>query len=57
MPGSHIPIKNLETLLANPPDILLILPWNISDEVIQNFNDLRETGTEFYIAVPELKKL
>ena len=57
MPGSHIPIKNPECLIANPPDILLILPWNISNEVIQNFNDLRVTGMEFYIAVPELKKL
>lgn len=57
MPGSHIPIKNPECLIANPPDILLILPWNISNEVIQNFNNLRATGMEFYIAVPELKKL
>lgn len=57
MPGSHIPIKNPKCLIANPPDILLILPWNISNEVIQNFNDLRVTGMEFYIAVPELKKL
>lgn len=57
MPGSHIPIKNPECLIANPPDILLILPWNISNEVIHNFNHLRATGMEFYIAVPELKKL
>lgn len=57
MPGSHIPIKNPECLIADPPDILLILPWNISSEVIQNFNDLRSTGMEFYTAVPELRKL
>jgi hypothetical protein len=57
MPGSHIPIKNPECLITDPPDILLILPWNISSEVIQNFNDLRATGMEFYTAIPELRKL
>ena len=57
MPGSHIPIKNPECLITDPPDILLILPWNIATEVLENFDNLRATGMEFYTAIPELRKL
>ena len=57
MPGNHIPIVSPEDLKKIKLDYLLILPWNISNEIKeQNFN-LEKNGVKFIIAVPELKIL
>jgi hypothetical protein len=57
LPGSHIPIHSPEMLSKVRPDVLLILPWNIADEVLLQNRDLLELGCDFYVAVPELRKL
>ena len=57
MPGSHIPIRSPEALRENPPDSVVILPWNIAGEVRTQLADLAETGTRFVTAVPELRFL
>jgi hypothetical protein len=57
MPGSHIPILSPEKLRDLKPDYLLILPWNIADEVQKECIFLKEKGTTFLIAVPEIKIL
>lgn len=54
MPGSHIPIYSPEALRANPPDYVVILPWNIAPEVREHFDDLVATGVRFLTTVPEL---
>lgn len=55
MPGSHIPILQPERLLELKPDFVIILPWNIAEEVkIQNA-ELVESGTKFVSAIPELR--
>lgn len=54
MPGSHIPIYSPEYLLDNRPDFLLILPWNIAEEVKQQNASLAQTGTQFVTAIPSL---
>ncbi len=54
MPGSHIPIMAPVALDENPPDFLLILPWNIVSEVKQQNARLVELGTKFITAVPKL---
>jgi SAM-dependent methyltransferase len=54
MPGSHIPILPPGALQENRPDYLLILPWNIADEVIAQMSCLAVQGTRFVTAVPEL---
>ena len=54
MPGSHIPIFNAEAIIEAKPDYVLVLPWNIAEEVrSQLFQDL--PNTQFVTAVPELK--
>lgn len=54
LPGSHIPILPPEKLENLNPDFLLILPWNIADEIkIQN-SKLRNKGTKFVTAIPKL---
>ena len=55
MPGSHIPILHPEEIIKKRPDYLLILPWNISEEIIESLSELKEIGIKFIIAVPEIK--
>lgn len=57
MPGSHIPIRPAGELASNPPNYLLILPWNIAEEVMKQNKALRDQGTRFVRAVPELEIL
>jgi hypothetical protein len=57
MPGSHIPILHPNEMLARQYDYVLILPWNIADEVIKQNNQLISRGKQFVIAVPLLKIL
>ncbi len=54
LPGSHIPIVGPEILKSQPPDYLLILPWNLASEIKQQHSYLATSGTKFVIAVPEL---
>ena len=55
LPGSRIPILPPEALRENKPDIILIIPWNIATEIIQQHAYVREWDGIFIIAVPELQ--
>lgn len=55
MPGSHIPILAPEELRERRPDYVLILPWNIADEVVKSNEFVREWGGKFVVAVPALR--
>ena len=55
MPGSRIPIVSPEALHSQRPDYLVILPWNIADEVKQQNAALTKIGTQFVTAVPKLE--
>ena len=57
MPGSHIPIVAPHQLKNVKLDYLLILPWNISTEIITQNIDLKRCGVKFVTAVPGLKIL
>jgi SAM-dependent methyltransferase len=57
MPGSHIPIVAPHQLKNRKLDYLLILPWNISTEIITQNMDLKRRGVKFVTAVPDLKIL
>ncbi len=54
MPGSRIPIVAEERLAAERPDYVVILPWNLSDEVIAQLSYIRAWGGQFVTAVPRL---
>ncbi|QIK38962.1 hypothetical protein GWK36_14260 [Caldichromatium japonicum] len=54
LPGSHIPILALSVLMDFAPDYLLILPWNIAEEVREQNAALAARGTQFVTAVPHL---
>jgi len=55
MPGSHIPILPPGALIERAPDYLLILPWNIAEEIKAQQTALAATGTKFVTAVPRLE--
>lgn len=56
-PGSHIPIVPTEKLRETRPDYVVILPWNIADEVRHNMAFIAEWGGRFVVAVPETSVL
>ena len=55
MPGSHIPILAPAQLRERRPDYVVILPWNIADEVVKANDFVREWGGQFVVAVPALR--
>ena len=55
LPGSRIPVVSPEELRKAKPDYLLILPWNIREEIMAQMSALKAWGGQFITAVPELK--
>ena len=55
MPGSRIPIVDEAYLKAHRPDLILILPWNLREEVMTQLAYVQEWGGEFVTAVPSLE--
>lgn len=54
LPGSRIPIYHPDTVRARRPDYLLILPWNIQDEIVSQMAYIREWGGQFVVPIPTL---
>jgi SAM-dependent methyltransferase len=54
MPGSHIPILHPDAIREQRPDLVVILPWNISAEVRDRLQFISQWGGRFVTAVPEL---
>ena len=55
LPGTRLPICSPEQLFENPPDYVLILPWNLKDEILQELSELRQLGTKFITPIPEIE--
>ena len=54
LPGSHILVVTEQKIKKEKPDYILILPWNIKDEIIQHLSYINEWGGKFVIAIPNL---
>ena len=57
LPGSRIPVVSEDRIKIEKPDFVLILPWNLSEEVTSQLSYIREWGGQFVCAVPELRFL
>ena len=57
MPGSRIPIVDEAQLIAHQPSHVLILPWNLKEEVMAQLAYIRAWGGQFVTAVPTLEVL
>lgn len=57
LPGVHIPVYGPERIRETRPDYVLILPWNIKDEVMVQMADVRGWGGKFVVPIPEVRVL
>ncbi len=55
LPGTHIPIFHPDKIKETKPDYLLILPWNIKDEIIEQMSYIRDWGGQFVVPIPEVE--
>jgi SAM-dependent methyltransferase len=54
LPGTHIPIHSIDRLREDRPDYLLILPWNLKEEIIEQNKFIRSWGGRFIVPIPEV---
>jgi SAM-dependent methyltransferase len=57
LPGTHIPIRDPKKIDETRPDYVLILPWNLKDEIREQMHHIREWGGRFVVPIPEVKVL
>ena len=55
MGGNHIPIYHPDRIREKKPDYVLILPWNLKDEIMDQLSYIREWGGQFVVPIPEFK--
>jgi len=57
LPGSHVPILDTDEVARRRPDALLILPWNLRDEITAQMSEIRSWGGRFVVPIPSLTVL
>jgi SAM-dependent methyltransferase len=57
LPGSHIPIRSPEPILEDRPEVVLILPWNLTAEIVEQLSFIGDWGGRFAARTPELRLL
>ena len=57
LPGTHIPIHEPDHIRSTKPDYVLILPWNLKDEVMRDMSYIREWGGRFVVPIPDVEIL
>lgn len=55
LPGSRIPIFTANKIMEEKPDFILILPWNLKTEIMNQLTDIRKYGGRFIVPIPEPK--
>jgi len=54
LPGTHIPIHHPDRIRETKPDYVVILPWNLGDEIMEQLRFIREWGGRFVIPIPRV---
>jgi ABC-type Fe3+-hydroxamate transport system substrate-binding protein len=54
LPGTRIPIHAPEKIRETKPDVIVILPWNLRTEIVEQLAYAREWGARFVVPIPEL---
>ncbi len=57
LPGTRIPIRAPEAIFETRPDYVLILPWNLRDEIAGQMAGIRDWGGRFLVAIPSVRLL
>jgi len=55
LPGSRIPVVSPEDLMKKKPDYIVILPWNLKSEIVEQLKEARSWGCQFVVPVPNLE--
>jgi len=55
LPGSRIPIRDPQAIFEAKPDFVLILPWNLREEIIEQMGRIRDWGGRFVVAIPQVE--
>lgn len=55
LPGSRIPVFDKEQIANTKPDFVVIFPWNLKNEIMEQLDYIKSWGGQFVIAIPELK--
>jgi hypothetical protein len=55
LPGTHIPIRHPDVIKEDKPDYVMVLPWNIKDEVMEQMAYIRDWGGQFVIPIPKVR--
>ncbi|MEH2359010.1 class I SAM-dependent methyltransferase [Nostoc sp.] len=54
LPGTHIPIFHPDKIAQTKPDYVLILPWNLKNEIMRQITYIRDWGGQFVVPIPEV---
>jgi SAM-dependent methyltransferase len=54
LPGTHIPIFHPDRIRETKPDYVVILPWNLKDEIMEQLQFIREWGGRFVVPIPKV---
>ncbi|MEE9290709.1 MAG: SAM-dependent methyltransferase, partial [Alphaproteobacteria bacterium] len=55
LPGSRLPVHAPEAIFETKPDYLLVLPWNLEEEIVTQMAAIRDWGGKFVIPIPEVR--
>ena len=55
LPGTGIPILSPDHVAVTRPDYLLVLPWNLFDEIAEQMKHIRDWGGQFVVLIPEVR--
>jgi hypothetical protein len=55
LPGTHIPIRSPDMIRTTQPDYVVILPWNLKDEIMEQLSYIRGWGGQFLVPIPDVK--
>jgi len=54
LPGTHIPIYHPDKIMEMKPDYLVVLPWNLKEEIMDQMAPIRDWGGKFVVFIPEV---
>ncbi len=57
LPGTHIPVFHPDRIAETRPDYVLVLPWNLKDEIVEQMAHIRSWGGQFVVPIPKVRIL
>jgi len=55
LPASHIPVINEDYLKTEKPDFVIILPWNLTEEIVTQLSYIKSWDAQFLTVIPKIK--